>query len=159
MRSELGRLEESVARQALLAGVQDLGDLEVRQAVYPVVGVRHGVPRRLLRAGHRGAVRAVVRRAAVAQLAHAGEKIGQQRAQGDRARADDAHVHLDHAEIGDRGAVPRHVHGQGGVLDGENAGDGYYPRAAGPKELSKRCSHERPREGFILTRIQSRTTP
>lgn len=133
---EVGRLEVRRARQALLARVEDLGHLEVRQPVDAVVGVRHGVARRLLGARRGGAVAGVVARVRVAGLEHAREHVGEQRAQGDDARADDADVDLDDAEVRDGGAVPGHVHGQGGLLDRQDAGYGHDARAVGAVELA-----------------------
>lgn len=144
--AEVHRLEVGRARQPFLARVQDLGDLEVRQAVDAVVRVRHGVPRRLLGApgagGGAAAVGPVVAGAAVAGLeAYAREHVREQRAQRDEAGADDAHVDLDDAEVGDGGAVPRHIDGQGGPLDREDAGDGYHSRAARSWRESQRSPY------------------
>lgn len=145
-------------RQPLLTAVEHLVGLEVRQSVDAVVRMGHGLARRLLRArGATTTAAAATRRpttppqatvavarvvagiavAAVAGLDEAGEHVGEQGAQRDDARANDAHVDLDDAVVGHGGAVPRVVEGQGRFLDGEDTRDGYGAGAVPYIKISK----------------------
>lgn len=102
-----------------------------------MVGVRHGLARRLLGPGDRGrsiAVAGVVRGVAVAAVAgfdETREHICQQGAKRDDAGADDAEIDLDDAVVSHGRAVPGCVQGQGGLFDGEDAG---YRHGAGARK-------------------------